>query len=288
MPHPIVYRALLALSLGIFAELVGCASASPAAKDSTILVSPRGADTASGSAAAPFRTLERALAAAKPGDTIRLEAGEYSTGTGEDWGYTPPADVTIIGDSAEATRLVGPTVNGTASFVVHAGLKLEHLELSGFETALEEDESAELTLEGVTIRSTPDAAYGISLQAGRLTLDDCDISGGRYGLYQLAGSSRLRRTELTDYGSIGLYLAEGSLDLGTASEAGDNAFSAPTNTDGFGLYVDTGAAPISASNTSFNGVMPPAGVVRADARDVAAPGAYLLTPGVSIAFFRVP
>jgi hypothetical protein len=166
-------------------------------------------------------------------------------------------------------------------------LRLEHLELSGFETAIEEDESADLALRSVTISSPAEAAYGISLHAGVLTLKDCAISGGPYGLYQLAGSSRLRRTELTNYGSIGLYLAAGSLDLGTDTEAGDNAFSASNNLSAFGLYVDTGAAPISASNTSFNGLTPPAGVVQADASDVAAPGAYLLTPGVRIAFYRV-
>ncbi len=286
MPHEIARRALLAFASSTFAAVAGCGGASPAAKDSSIVVSPRGADTATGSASAPFRTIERALAAAKSGDTIRLEPGEYSTKTGEDWGYTPPTNVTITGDLADTTRLVGPTLNGRASFVVQSGLKLEHLELSGFETAIEEDESADLTLEGVTISSTAEAAYGISLQAGTLTLDDCDISGGRYGLYQLAGSSRLRRTKLSNYESIGLYLAAGSLDLGTATEAGDNAFSAPTNT-AFGLYVDTGAAPISASDTSFNGITPPAGAVQAEASDVAAPGAYLLTPGVRITFFRV-
>jgi hypothetical protein len=287
VPHEIACRGLLAFASSIFAAFAGCGGASPAAKDSVIVVSPRGTDTATGSASAPFRTLERALAAARAGDTIRLEAGEYSSETGEDWGYTPPTDVTITGDAADATRLVGPTLNGAASFVVRAGLKLEHLELSGFEIAIEEEESADLTLESVTISSPAEAAYGISLHAGTLTLDDSGISGGHYGIYQLAGKSRLRRTELTNYGSIGLYLAAGSLDLGTATEAGDNAFSAPTDAAAFGLYVDTGAAPISASDTSFNGFTPPAGAVQADTSDVAAPGAYLLTPGVRITFFRV-
>jgi hypothetical protein len=143
-----------------------------------------------------------------------------------------------------------------------------------------------LNVRSTTLRAG-DAPYGISLRAGDLTLEDCQLSGGNYGVYQLTGSSRLRRTRIDGYTSIGLYFAGGALDLGTATEAGDNAFHERDGASGFGIYVDTGALPATASDTSFEGVVPPAAVVQAGEKDVAAPGEYFVTPGQCITFFRV-
>ncbi|MBI1317425.1 MAG: hypothetical protein GC168_00565 [Candidatus Hydrogenedens sp.] len=60
--------------------LSGVAAAFTAQADAVLHVSPQGSDAADGTAAAPFASIARALAAAESGagDTVRLEAGTYT------------------------------------------------------------------------------------------------------------------------------------------------------------------------------------------------------------------
>ena len=133
------------------------------------------------------------------------------------------------------------------------------------------------------------APYGIGLRAGTMSLEDVTVQGNQYSVYQIAGTSKLRNTKLQGYSSIGFYFAKGDLDLGTATDAGDNLFLAASSTDTFGIYVDTDTSPLSCSNTSFDGVFPPTGVVQAGlAGLLTQPGEYILTPGKAITFFSVP
>ena len=147
---------------------------------------------------------------------------------------------------------------------------------------------ATLDISGARIRSAA-APYGISLHSGALSLEGTSVKGGNYALYQLAGSSKLRATQLFDYASIGLYFASGNLDLGTQTDAGNNSITGLAgSTEAFGIYVDTGTARVTSSNTSFDGVFPPAGVVQAGMQEIAEPGEYFITPGQSMEFFDVP
>lgn len=350
-------RSTRLVGVGLVPTLLGCGSApssDSASSDNAIIVSSDGNDSGDGTAAAPFRTLMRALAAAKAGDVVQLAAGDYTLAAGEQWGYTAPAPLTIRGDSSQSTRLFGPAFDNRPGLEVVGSLTLEHLELNGFGTAILQTAPGELSLDdvsllsctsGVVVRETSrgasvriahsqisggvfvDAAesrlsmdatdvdgttssaavnfsgatldisnstlragatsFGISLRAGALSLFETSISGGNYGVYQLQGSSRLRHTQILGYASIGLYFASGALDLGTATEAGDNAFE-DRAAGAFGLYVDTDTQPATASNTSFDGIMPEASVVQAAATEVAAPGAYFITPGQRLTFFRIP
>jgi len=147
---------------------------------------------------------------------------------------------------------------------------------------------ATLEITGSIVRCAA-APYGIGLHAGLLSLEGTTVEGGNYGLYQLGGSSKLRATRLLDYASIGLYFASGDLDLGTQTEAGNNTIAGLSgSTEAFGIYVDTGTAPVTSSNTSFDGVVPPPGIVQAGAQEIAEPGEYFITPGQSMQFFTVP
>jgi hypothetical protein len=154
-------------------------------------------------------------------------------------------------------------------------------------------DNAALAFAGLTLDATGStfsagsAPYGIDLKAGTMTLTDVTVHGNQYAVYQLAGSSKLRRSQLDGYASIGLYFASGALDLGTATDAGDDSFtgSAP---EAFGLYVDTNTAPLSCSNVSFDGVLPPTGIVQAGTDLLSQPDEYILTPGKTISFYRVP
>ena len=51
-----------------------------------------------------------------------------------------------------------------------------------------------------------------------MTLADVTVKGNEYSVYQLAGTSKVRRSHFTGYSSIGFYFAKGDLDLGTAKE----------------------------------------------------------------------
>ncbi|HEX3853350.1 MAG TPA: DUF1565 domain-containing protein, partial [Polyangiaceae bacterium] len=129
--------------------------------------------------------------------------------------------------------------------------------------------------------------YGINLKAGVMTLTDVTVHGNQYGVYQLAGTSKVRGTKIDGYASIGLYFASGDLDLGTATEAGDDSFvgAAP---EAFGLYVDTNTSPLTCSNVSFDGVVPKDGTVQAGTDLLTQPDEYILTPGKTISFYNVP
>jgi hypothetical protein len=131
--------------------------------------------------------------------------------------------------------------------------------------------------------------FGINFAGQTLTLSGVTIESGKYGVYQLSGNAKLRGTKIRDYGFMGYYLAQGDLDLGTATEAGDNAFSTSTTGDlVFGLYVDGITRPVTSSNTTFNGVEPPAGT-QAAAPDqmIDVPGEYFINFGKAITFWTL-
>jgi hypothetical protein len=131
--------------------------------------------------------------------------------------------------------------------------------------------------------------FGINFGGETLTLSGVTIEGGHYGVYQLQGSAKLRGTKIRDYGYIGYYLAQGDLDLGTATEPGDDAFSSgATGPAVFGLYVDGITHPVTSSNTTFNGVEPPAGTQAAGvAEPLAVPGEYFLNNGKTMSFWTL-
>jgi hypothetical protein len=131
--------------------------------------------------------------------------------------------------------------------------------------------------------------FGINFGGKTLTVSGCTIKGGRYGIYQLSGSTKLRGTKILDYGFMGYYLAQGDLDLGTATEPGDNTLSsAATGPLVFGLYVDGITRPVTSSNTTFNGVEPPAGMQAAAAdQTIAVPGEYFINFGKAISFWTL-
>ena len=131
--------------------------------------------------------------------------------------------------------------------------------------------------------------FGVNFQGQTLTLSGVTIEGGHYGVYQLSGTAKVRGTKIQDYGYMGYYLAQGDLDIGTATEPGNDAFaSAATGPFVFGLYVDGVTRPVTSSNTTFNGVEPPAGTQAApDADTLAVPGEYFINFGKSISFWTI-
>jgi len=411
VPHGV---ALGARSL-TFSDASGAVSIPNVVEVDAITSAPAGTDTNLGTADAPFRTLQRAVAVAGPGDTIQLRDGAYDGTTGETWSYTLPANLTIAGQSMTGTILSGPLTGGaptpgTTGFLAPAGITMKSFTLSGFDTAISAPGAGTLTLTDITVNDAVTAAisvdadgvtvavtggtisaaqdafllgdhcasctldvtnasftgglmeghaleisakasrsrvvlqkaevhgdtsvldatatlsvtgsvftengseaesminfagqaidvtdssitlssdnFGINLAGGALTLSGVTIQGGNYGIYQLSGNTKARGTKIKDYVFMGFYLAQGTLDLGTATEPGNDAFS--TSTTGalvFGLYVDGVTRPVTSSNTTFNGVEPPAGTQAADVTDpISVPGEYFINDGTTMSFWTL-
>ena len=403
-----------------FSDAQGPVSVPDVVEVGAITSDPAGADTNLGTAAAPFRTVKRAVEAAGPGDTIQLLDGVYDGTAGETWSYTLPAGLTIVGQSMAGTNLFGPVVDGasadggsapgTTGFLAPGGLTMKSLTLNAFDTAIAATGPGALTLEdlgvpdalttavradaaGVTVTVTGGALsgeqdaillgdhctsctltvtgasldgalmgghtvevsamatgthtvlqmvdvhgdisvtpgdatlsvsgstikeigseargtinfgggaldvtdstitlnadnFGVNFAGETLTLSGVTIEGGHYGVYQLSGNAKARGTKIQDYGYIGYYLAQGNLDIGTATEPGNDAFSsAATGPFVFGLYVDGVTQPVTSSNTTFNGVEPPAGTqAAADTDPIAVPGEYFINFGKAISFWTL-
>lgn len=322
-----------------------------------IAIAPSGADTAPGTASAPFRTLKQALQVAGEKDTVQVAAGTYDTPGGETWAYDLPAGITIAGQSQTTTTLRGAGADG-ASFaaiglIAHGALGLRDLMLDGFNMDLEVAGPGDLALTAVTVRHGGDAGsaihiddsaggsrasldgvtvegdvlvldaaatltiigstfrhgttgidfvgtdlsvadstiadfgnFGINFSGSTLVLSGVTIQGGNYNVYQLSGRSKVRRSKLLDYLTVGYYLAEGDLDLGTQTEAGDNAFSS-TAAAALGIYVQATVNPVTCSNTTFNGDLPPTGVRTAGDQPIIVPGEYLISSGKTISFWTL-
>ena len=375
-----------------------------------ITAGPAGQDSSLGTQSSPFRTLKQALLVAGAGDTCLLQNGTYSAQSGETWGYAPPEQLTIQGESFAQTVMQGPEETSpgtpaaaTPALAPSAALTLTQLSLMGFDVALAvsgpaqlslqdvvmdgatgvvaegtgssikltrgsmdssdfavrlgdscsgcslsidgttltesgvgpviqiskaaqqsqlalkqaqitagvlvADAQATATLEGGTLTGgevapaldfagakldvtgtafrAGSAPYGLSLRAGTTSLADATVEGDQYGVYQLGGSSKVRGTKISGYSSIGLYFATGNMDLGTATEAGNNTF-VGGGADAYGLYVDTNTSPPTCSNTSFDGTVPEPGMVQAGIDLLFAPSEYVLAATKTITFFRVP
>lgn len=292
-----------------------------------ISASPTGDDGASGTRSEPFATFAQALSVSDAGDTVQLAAGNYDEPTqtlvhslnlrgesaastslrgGLDVAECPACTLsvsatTLVGDGTEPALSVARSSNPTRLSLedvgIEGGLLVEDVFASvtvrgatltgSTENAAVNFQGSELSIASSTIRAG-ESAYGISLRLGSLSLSDVTIQGGSYSIYQIYGDAKLRRSHLEGYRSIGFYYASGTLDLGSETEAGDNAFVPDAaNAEAFAMYVNTGAAPVTSSNTSFNGVMPAAGTVTAQTSEIAIPGEYFLNPGQTIRFYRV-
>jgi hypothetical protein len=122
-----------------------------AGSPATLYVSPGGTDTAACTASAPCATVNHAVAAAQPGDTVQLEPGDYGqlNVSREQGADTPP--VTVTGDPALADQqacveteatFTSPTpacahgsVLITGLTVCGHGLRIENLDTTGLSTS---------------------------------------------------------------------------------------------------------------------------------------------------------
>jgi hypothetical protein len=152
---------------------------------------------------------------------------------------------------------------------------------------------ASLELNEVTIKVPTTINYAIDFRGKTLAVNGSTIEGSIYGLYLNNGMSetKVRGTTFKGYTRSGLYIDAGKLDMGTATERGNNVFMGP-ETGAYGLDDSRQSAtiPITVSNTTFNGFRPPAGMVTAPPPygNLMEPGKYhIAAPGNIISFFEL-
>jgi hypothetical protein len=252
-----------------------------------------------------------AIRASAPGDLVTLRGGAVSatedalllgapcaactidiTGTslsgGAGVGHTIEISATAMGSK---TSLHQAVVHGDL-FIADTAATLTVVSSAVYENGA--DARATINFAGLRLDMTDSTItlnannFGINFQGAALTLSGVTIQGGSYGVYQLSGNSKVRGTKIRDYGDIGYYLAEGSIDLGTQTDPGNNEFSSPAIGPAvFGLYVDGITSPATCSNTTFNGVVPPQGTQAAGSEPIAVPGAYFINYGKTMSFWTL-
>lgn len=194
-----------------------------------------GLDGNAGTMDRPFKTIQKALSVASAGQTVILFAGTYDAASGETWGYTLPAGVTLKANTSGV--LLRGSGTGTA-FTLEDGSRIDYVELERFGVALRAS-GASQTLTGailtgngtglsadgtaaVTLTSAMLTGNSVGLSAidtAQLTLGSVTIEGGRGGI-ELYESARLTMTGGTISG-MGPNCAGGvhGLYVGGAAEA---------------------------------------------------------------------
>ncbi len=161
--RPLRLRAQRALSvLGLSAVLLASAGSAFATPSPPLYVTTAGSDANPGSQASPFLTIQAAINAANPGDTIIIDDGTY----------TGPGDVDL---DTGGKNLTIQSVHGAASTVIDCGgsSSVDH---RGF--IIQSGETVSIT--GLTIKNGYESSArggAIDSLLGDLALANCIISG---------------------------------------------------------------------------------------------------------------
>lgn len=132
---------VLAFAAALILGLAACSpstpvspSTPPATPLATYYVDPgSGLDTNPGTAAEPLKTLGKALSLVASGQTVVLEAGTYDEASGESWGYSVPANVTL---QAASSGVVLASTAGASALQLDGSASLTGLTFQGFVPAL--------------------------------------------------------------------------------------------------------------------------------------------------------
>jgi hypothetical protein len=182
----------------------------------TFHVAPTGADTAAGTRAAPWRTIQRAADAVAAGDTVVIHAGTYA-GFQVGARGTASAPITFVGDGE--VRIIGSATADRDVVHVEGGawIQLEGLHVSGAARA----GISALDCEHITVRRNRVDANGrwgvFSAFCDDLLVEDNEISrsGTEHGVYASNSADRpvIRRNTIWGNGMCGVHL-NGDISFG--------------------------------------------------------------------------
>lgn len=200
----------------LLSVLVALGGAHAVAHASTWHVAPTGNDSSDGSAAAPWRTIQRAADAVAPGDTVKIQAGTY-TGFAVDARGTAQAPITFSGvgtvliDGAATTDRDAVHIEG-AAYITIEGLTVTGAKRAGI-SALECDH--------ITVRNNrvdSNARWGIfSAFCDDLVVEhnEASRSGTEHGIYASNSADRpvIRNNLIWGNGMCGVHM-NGDINFG--------------------------------------------------------------------------
>ncbi|MEB3356931.1 MAG: S-layer homology domain-containing protein [Synechococcales bacterium] len=189
----------------------------------------RGNDNAQGTQAAPLQSITQALQRAKPGTTIQLAPGTYTTATGEIFPLRVPPAVTLIG--SEQTRGREVKIEGSG---VHLSATFGPQNVT-----LVPSDGAEIR--GVMVSNRADKGTGIWVESTAPTIAYCTLSRcRREGIFVLGtGRPLIEHSIVERNGASGIFLvrqAKGEIRQTTCRQTG------------YGIAISDQAAPLLAEN----------------------------------------
>ena len=186
------------------------------ASGDTFHVAPAGADTAPGTAAAPWQTIQRAADAVTAGDTVVIHAGTYA-GFRVGARGTETAQITFVGDGD--VRITGSATADRDVVHVEGGawIRIEGLHVSGATRA----GISALDCDHITVRGNRVDANGrwgvFSSFCDDLLVEDNEISrsGTEHGVYASNSADRpvIRRNTIWGNGMCGVHM-NGDINFG--------------------------------------------------------------------------
>ncbi|MGJ5672322.1 MAG: S-layer homology domain-containing protein [Nostochopsis sp.] len=196
----------------------------------TIYVNPiTGNDTNAGSRLVPYKTLTRALKAAKTAMIIQLAPGNYSSANGEIFPLIVPAGVMVVGN--EATKGQGIVISGSGEY------QSESFGLQNITLLLLDNTS----LMGVTVTNSITKGTGIWIESTAPTLaNNSLIKCGREGVF-VSGTAKpaILDNVFAENGASGLVMARNSKGEVLRNVVQKNAI---------GIAISDFAAPLIANN----------------------------------------
>jgi hypothetical protein len=238
------------------------------------VVSPTGSDTASGLSGAPWRTIQRALSSAKPGDVVTVEDGTYAGIACDGVSGTAAARIVFKARNRWGAKINAPTSGSSEDFVQLAscsfitidGFEVSGAPRSGIAILGNEDDGSDAR--GVVIQNCFSHNNGGTAVAGRhdgvfsgfaldLTIQDNRIdTTGEHGIYvsNAADNPAILRNDITNTGANCIQI---NADLSTGGDGLISNWRIEGNTvrnckGAAGFNLDGAIRGVARNNVIFN------------------------------------
>ena len=133
----------------------GETSVSNAVEITPITAAPTGSDTTgTGTSDAPYRSITKAVSVAGNADSVELKDGSYSPATGEVFPLILSTDLTLRGNGANSTNIIGADTTNTECFIVSSGASnLSDFNVNNCFVGIGVKESASVTVNNVNLNA---------------------------------------------------------------------------------------------------------------------------------------
>jgi hypothetical protein len=250
------------------------AGAPSAAQAADYLVSPTGSDTASGLSGSPWRTIQRALTSAKPGDVVTVENGSYAGLACDGVSGTSAARIVFKSRNRWGAKINAPTSGSSedfvqlssCSFITIDGFEVSGAPRSGIAILGNQDDGSDAR--GVVIQNCFAHDNGGTSAAGRhdgifsgfaldLTIQDNRIdTTGEHGIYvsNAADNPAILRNDIANTGANCIQI---NADLSTGGDGLISNWRIEGNTvrnckGSAGFNLDGAIRGVARNNVIFN------------------------------------